>query len=66
VAAGYQTPANGAKDSPPTDPGNAFPPVAIEAVNARTSTLRAVGDANAAIEAGKRDVDATIDSLEDH
>ena len=55
MAAGYQTPSNGAKDSPPTDPGNALPPVAIEAVNAK-----------AAIEAGKRDIDAAIDSLEDH
>lgn len=55
MAARYQTPSNGAKDSPPTDPGNALPPVEIEAVNAK-----------AAIEAGKRDIDAAIDSLEDH
>jgi hypothetical protein len=37
-----------------------------EAANARTSTLPAVGDAKAVIEAAKRDIAAAIDSLEDH
>ena len=37
-----------------------------EAANARTSTLCAVGDAKAVIEAAKHDIAAAIDSLEDH
>jgi hypothetical protein len=37
-----------------------------EAASARASTLCAVGDAKAVIEAAKHDIAAAIDSLEDH